>query len=113
MSRRDEAMYYTSRSGLDNRGHAWPKDKQANGRATVGVGSPRLTQVGRFSGIQNISDALIIPRAEHSLSRALISDNALKVLTRLKDAGYAALLVGGCVRDLLLGREPKDFDVVT
>ena len=43
----------------------------------------------------------------------LISENALKVLHRLKDAGYAALLVGGCVRDLMLGREPKDFDVVT
>ncbi len=35
------------------------------------------------------------------------------MLNRLKDAGYASLLVGGCVRDLLLGREPKDFDVVT
>ena len=56
---------------------------------------------------------LVIPRAEHSISRALISDNALKVLYRLKDAGYASLLVGGCVRDLMLGREPKDFDVVT
>ncbi|MEK7839574.1 MAG: polynucleotide adenylyltransferase PcnB, partial [Pseudomonadota bacterium] len=42
-----------------------------------------------------------------------ISEHALKVLYRLKDAGYAGLLVGGCVRDLLLGREPKDFDVVT
>jgi len=56
---------------------------------------------------------LVIPRAEHSISRALISDNALKVLYRLKDAGYASFLVGGCVRDLMLGREPKDFDVVT
>ncbi|MFL6655405.1 MAG: polynucleotide adenylyltransferase PcnB [Sulfurifustis sp.] len=54
-----------------------------------------------------------MPRAQHSLSRALISDNALKVIGRLKQAGYAGLLVGGCVRDLLLGREPKDFDVVT
>jgi len=60
-----------------------------------------------------INEPLIIPRAQHSLSRALISDNAIKVLHRLKDAGYASLLVGGCVRDLLLGREPKDFDVVT
>ncbi len=56
---------------------------------------------------------LVIPRAEHPISRALISDNALKVLYRLKDAGYASFLVGGCVRDLMLGREPKDFDVVT
>jgi poly(A) polymerase len=54
-----------------------------------------------------------IPRAEHSVSRAQISENALRVLHRLRDAGYAALLVGGCVRDLMLGREPKDFDVVT
>jgi poly(A) polymerase len=47
------------------------------------------------------------------LSRAGISENALKVLYRLKDAGYEAYLVGGGVRDLLLGREPKDFDVAT
>ncbi len=56
---------------------------------------------------------VIIPRAEHPISRGLISANALKVLSRLKEAGYASLLVGGCVRDLMLGREPKDFDVVT
>ncbi len=47
------------------------------------------------------------------ISRALISDHALKVLYRLRKANYQAYLVGGCVRDLLLGREPKDFDVVT
>jgi poly(A) polymerase len=56
---------------------------------------------------------VILPRESHSISRRLISDSALKVLHRLKDAGYAALLVGGCVRDLMLGREPKDFDIVT
>lgn len=56
---------------------------------------------------------MVIPRAGHTISRALISDSALKVLYRLKDAGYASFLVGGCVRDLMLGREPKDFDVVT
>ena len=47
------------------------------------------------------------------MSRASISPAALKVLYRLKDAGYQAHLVGGGVRDLLLGREPKDFDVAT
>jgi poly(A) polymerase len=52
-------------------------------------------------------------RSEHNISRAQISDNALKVLYRLKKEGFDAYLVGGCVRDLLLGREPKDFDVVT
>ena len=55
----------------------------------------------------------IIPRSEHPISRALINPNALKILYRLKDNGFTAYLVGGCVRDLLLGREPKDFDVVT
>lgn len=52
-------------------------------------------------------------RSEHNISRSKISDNALKVLYKLKKEGFDAYLVGGCVRDLLLGREPKDFDVVT
>jgi len=56
---------------------------------------------------------VIVPRAEHSVSRANISPNALKVLYRLKDAGYQAFIVGGAVRDLLLGLHPKDFDVAT
>lgn len=55
----------------------------------------------------------IYSRSEHQLSRSQVSDNALKVLYRLRKADYQAYLVGGCVRDLLLGREPKDFDVVT
>lgn len=55
----------------------------------------------------------IIPRPEHVVSRADISENALKVLYRLRKGGYAAFLVGGCVRDQQLGREPKDFDVAT
>ena len=54
-----------------------------------------------------------VSRQEHSVSRDAISDNALKVLYRLKDAGYQAYLVGGGVRDLLLGKNPKDFDVAT
>ena len=55
----------------------------------------------------------IVARSEHTISRANISENALKVLYRLKDAGYASYLVGGGVRDLILGREPKDFDIAT
>lgn len=54
-----------------------------------------------------------IPRAEHNISRANISQGALRVLRQLREAGFAAYLVGGGVRDLLLGREPKDFDVAT
>src|SRR3979411_114549 len=55
----------------------------------------------------------IIPRSEHAISRSRISPNALRVLYRLRDGGFMAFLVGGCVRDILLGLEPKDFDVVT
>ena len=55
----------------------------------------------------------IYTRSEHCISRAQINKNALKVLYRLDKLGYQSYLVGGCVRDLLLGREPKDFDVAT
>ncbi len=55
----------------------------------------------------------IIPRPEHNISRQLIDPNALKVLYRLKSCGFEAYLVGGCVRDLLLGYHPKDFDIAT
>ena len=54
-----------------------------------------------------------IPRDGHTISRKDISPNALRVLYRLRDAGFAAYLVGGAVRDLLVGGSPKDFDVAT
>lgn len=55
----------------------------------------------------------IYERSEHSLSRRQVSESALKVLYRLYKAGYKACLVGGGVRDILLGLEPKDFDIAT
>lgn len=55
----------------------------------------------------------IITRDQHSISRKDISDNALKVLYRLSNAGYESFLVGGGVRDILLGLHPKDFDIAT
>jgi poly(A) polymerase len=55
----------------------------------------------------------ILSRPEHSLSRKGIDPEALKVLYRLSNAGHRAHLVGGSVRDLMLGRRPKDFDVAT
>ena len=55
----------------------------------------------------------IVPRAEHPLSRRDIDPDALKVLYRLRQYDYIAYLVGGSVRDLLLGRRPKDFDIGT
>lgn len=55
----------------------------------------------------------IIPRDEHNISRKNISPAAIKIIKQLNDAGFDAYLVGGGVRDLLLGSNPKDFDVAT
>ncbi len=55
----------------------------------------------------------MIPREQHVISRKDISPNALRVLYRLREAGFGAFLVGGAVRDLLVGGHPKDFDVAT
>jgi poly(A) polymerase len=57
--------------------------------------------------------SVIIPRPEHTVSRQNIHPDALKVMYRLVRKGFTAYLVGGGVRDLLLGRTPKDFDVST
>ena len=56
---------------------------------------------------------LIVPRAEHGISRKDISPNALRVLYKLREGGFQGYLVGGAVRDLLVGGHPKDFDVAT
>jgi len=61
----------------------------------------------------NEEEPRIVPRSEHLISRRDISTNALKVLYRLHNAGYLAYMVGGSVRDLMLERRPKDFDVGT
>lgn len=55
----------------------------------------------------------VIPRDQHTISRKDISPNALRVLYRLRESGFGAYLVGGAVRDLLVGGHPKDFDVAT
>ena len=60
-----------------------------------------------------MTEPVIVPRAEHPISRRDIDSDALKVLYRLHESGAAAYLVGGSVRDLLLGRRPKDFDIGT
>ncbi len=79
-----------------------PTDASSSGRVNAtsqpkgGIGAP-----------------LIIPRDEHEISRKFISDGALKVIARLRAAGFQGYLVGGGVRDLLLGMHPKDFDVAT
>jgi len=59
------------------------------------------------------SGPLVLSRDQHSVSRKSMSNSALKVLYRLNKSGYDAYLVGGGVRDILLGLEPKDFDIAT
>jgi len=61
----------------------------------------------------DLPEPLVIPRSEHPISRKDIDREALKVMHRLRDAGYSAYLVGGAVRDLYLGKKPKDFDIST
>lgn len=56
---------------------------------------------------------IILSRGEHGISRNNIDKHALKVLYRLHNSGFHACLVGGAVRDLLLGIKPKDFDIAT
>jgi poly(A) polymerase len=58
-------------------------------------------------------EPLIVDRSQHRVSRQNISPNALRVLNHLHQSGFLAYLAGGGVRDLLLGRRPKDFDVAT
>jgi poly(A) polymerase len=65
------------------------------------------------SSIPQFSEPTVLSRDQHPVSRKLMSPSALKVLYRLNKGGYDAYLVGGGVRDILLGIQPKDFDIVT
>src|SRR2546427_10468336 len=66
-----------------------------------------------FGTMRGVVEPRIVPREEHSVSRRDIDPDALKVLYRLRQYEHVAYLVGGSVRDLLLGRQPKDFDIGT
>src|SRR5690606_23104976 len=76
------------------------------------------TRAGTFFPMPNDTPSAIpalrtIPRDQHSISRKDISANALRVLYRLREGGHEGYLVGGAVRDLLVGGSPKDVDVAT
>src|SRR5688500_20248952 len=60
-----------------------------------------------------MSQPVVVPRGQHTLSRKQIDPDALRVLYRLHHEHFTVYLVGGSVRDLLLGRRPKDFDIGT
>ncbi len=86
---------------------AQTRDKKIRDKKTGAAQRPR-------SASSTVKDqAVILSRGEHGISRNNIDKHALKVLYRLHNSGYHACLVGGAVRDLLLGITPKDFDVAT
>ena len=60
-----------------------------------------------------VPEPVVVPRADHPISRRDIDPDALRVLQRLQQNDHVAYLVGGSVRDLILGRRPKDFDIGT
>ena len=72
------------------------------------LGKPQTTASGTYFG-QRVE----IPPAVHGIDVALVDERALNVVRTLQDAGFEAYVVGGAVRDLLLGLRPKDFDVAT
>lgn len=78
----------------------------------AGSGAP-MNQSNPTSDLAGIENATIIERDNHPISRKQISPNAVRVLYKLAEAGYHGFLVGGGVRDLLLGKSPKDFDIAT
>ena len=90
-----------------------PPEVAASAPAAPQSPAPRSKRKDERTVPARRGQARIYTRSEHCISRKMISPSALKVLYRLDGAGFRACLVGGGVRDLLLGREPKDFDVAT
>ena len=60
-----------------------------------------------------VKKAVIYTQTEHLISNKNIDPDALQIINRLRDAGFTAYIVGGAVRDLIVGNKPKDFDIVT
>jgi poly(A) polymerase len=82
--------------------------KPAKATTAAAVPPEAAAPVGPVIGVR-----VEVPQSEHGINPSLLDDRAIKVVTTLQDAGYEAYVVGGAVRDLLLGHRPKDFDVAT
>lgn len=73
-----------------------------------------LYRYGTDSNGKLIKKAVVYTKEEHGINNSFIDKDALQIINRLKDSGYTAYLVGGAVRDLIVGtKKPKDFDIVT
>jgi len=95
-------------------------DSSATSEQSAGADSRRSARADRDhraraegSFVDSEDPRYVIPRAEHPISRKNIAEEALRVMQRLNQHGYEAFLVGGAVRDLYLGKTPKDYDIAT
>ncbi len=104
--RQDTPRTHKPRTASTDRNKPAKARRQAGGNAREHDLPPALRKL-------DLKNVKVVSREDHNISRRDISPNALKVLYRLNDAGYQAFLVGGGVRDLLLGGHPKDFDIST
>ena len=106
-------MNETSTSGSVEAPHSDPAS-EPRGRATDAQDA-ETPSADTSSGIsrEGTSNPVIYPRDQHTISRVGIDPDALKILYRLNSAGFKGYVVGGGVRDLLLGKKPKDFDIAT
>jgi poly(A) polymerase len=81
-----------------------PATKRASASGKASAGKPPRVPTGK---------RVEVPASEHQINPDLVDDRARRVVETLQEAGYEAYIVGGAVRDLLLGLRPKDFDVAT
>lgn len=72
-----------------------------------------LIRYGTDGNGKLVKKAVVYTQSEHQISNKKIDPDALQIINRLRDAGYTAYIVGGAVRDLIVGNTPKDFDIVT
>ena len=72
-----------------------------------------LSRYGTDENGELIKKAIVYTKSEHFISKDKIDPDALQIIHRLHDLGFIAYIVGGAVRDLIIGNTPKDFDIVT
>ncbi|MFZ2986386.1 MAG: polynucleotide adenylyltransferase PcnB, partial [Ideonella sp.] len=77
------------------------------------LGKPAAAKADAAKSGPPLGRRIEVPAAEHGIDPSLLDDRATRVVTTLQQAGFEAYIVGGAVRDLLVGRRPKDFDVAT
>ena len=78
-----------------------------------GKSAPKIAATAAPEPVPKAGRRVEVPKSEHGIDPALVDERAVKVVKTLADAGHEAYIVGGAVRDMMLGLRPKDFDVAT